>query len=537
MRAAWGALKGAVQELNEVLLEDETNVNDEDLPKLREDMAFKDIINNLKDIRLAINNDYSSATLLDKSVILEHESCLPSEVAVESRLETAFTTIEHNSEYVYRIDLASDMHSRQIEEDTQLFTIDECQKEGLSPEIYECDRSIVDDKSFISESIKLNNKLDTFVAYNPTSFIRQLNQILQVEVNDLQDLSNTLLGYYGDWLGIRNQLVGEKELIIDKLPDHLQLYLQDVILKKDASFSLEMTVLLGECLVYLVNYLKNFDKSRSEINESSKGETKVELSDFFASIVKENEDLKTENMRLLAINQDYIAELERLNSIDSEATELRQTVKDMTTALEQTKVEITTLRNYANSLTSIVECFQTEEEETNARHQMELESIKEEARRLKDQIQLLNTYESEVRDMKRVVSNLFNEKQSLEKQIEDLHVNNRNLLENMERTLLQMHDLKQDLKFNFVDKRLVIQLIEKHNEKGVKIKYRDDIFCILCDIIGISKKDRERLNILPSENFDSTKNPSLKNTEKSSLKGLSELFFDFLDSEVTDNKP
>ncbi|OII76626.1 hypothetical protein cand_000180 [Cryptosporidium andersoni] len=535
MRAAWGALKEAVQELNEVLLEDETNVNDEEFSKLRKDMGFKHTVNNLKDTRLAVNNDYST-TLLDDNIILEHESCLPSEVTVESRLETTFTTIEHNSEYADRIDLVSDKHSRQIEEDTQLFTINKYQEEDLSPEIYQCDKSIADDKLFISESTKLNSKSDTFVAYNPT-FIRQLNQIFQVEVNDLQDLSNTLLGHYGDWVGIKNQLVGEKELIIDKLPNHLQLYLQDVILKKDAPFSLEMTVLLGECLVYLVNYLKNLDTSKSEMNEFSKGETKVELSDFFASIVKENEDLKTENMKLLTINHDYITELERLNGIDSEATELRQTVKDMTTALEQTKVEITTLRNYANSLTSIVECFQTEEEETNARHQMELENVREEARRLKDQIQLLNICESEVRDMKRVVSNLSNEKQSLEKQIQDLHVNNQNLLENMERTLIQMHDLKQDLKFNFVDKRLVIQFIEKHNEKGIKIKYRDDIFCILCDIIGISKKDRERLNILPNDNLDSTKNPSLRNTEKSSLKGLSELFFDFLDSEVTDNKP
>ncbi|TRY52636.1 Uncharacterized protein CTYZ_00003054 [Cryptosporidium tyzzeri] len=389
----------------------------------------------------------------------------------------------------------------------------------------------------------------------PSKHSKEFSDIFQMEIGSADYLLEVIQGYYSDWNSIRDSLILDRELLIKLAPPHYESYLKNTILDKSKPFSLGFTVLIGQCIC---SFLQEFKKKASLI---VKQEDKInELFQKCTEYTTNVQNIEAENYELskkISILEDEISFLrekneELLNKIEDDTKEKDQIFRKRFEDLEiernnliekinlmieekfESKTEVDKLHEHINNLTSIIEGYQAEEEQINSRYEIELERARSQEKKLQSRLSVLDSCQDEITSLKDNITKLEEDRNSLEKQIGELLENNNNLLNSNEQIMKQLQDTKEEQKEFMIDKRFIIQIIQKHNEDGSRIKYRNDLFNLLCDAIGLSHDERSNLFISDSRNSASNSRENVIHDLNQGM-GFADLFYNFLNSEVEES--
>ncbi|KAJ1608387.1 coiled coil-containing protein [Cryptosporidium canis] len=660
MRAAWGALKGAVQELNDALLEDDDERTEARKNQSQEHISYpRDRIDrytqnpgtdktkqgikgskysNNNAIRGVFSSDHhDSSSLIVNSIsenkkvgstrasLLNNQQSVQNVImlqdsdnsadsdsmredfdwglGIESTLDNEINSKPNNipSEYKEKLDNCpntQDSHSSEekcSDEYISLAKTNEISNTGVQSE-YECDdKSValddeqVDDQSLenslegslvVTEDDEQSNITETFengenriedeyektVSNDsdddylkaldlPSKYSEELSEIFHMEINSVDYLLKVIKGYYSDWKGIRDTIIEDRDLLLKLTPPHYESYLRNTVLDESKPFSLGFSVLIGQCISSL---LYEFKKKLLFVTEQEKKiddqlKNNVEQSTRLKAVEAENTELigKISSLReeinyLTEKNKEMYNKMEketqekelidrtRLESLEVERNNLIERINKMIAEKDESKIEVDRLHDHINNLTSIIEGYQAEEEQINSRYEIELERARSQERMLQSRLSILDSCQDEIHSLKGDISRLEDDKSALEKCINELKENNENLLSSNEHIMRQLKEVKDEQKEFMIDKRFIIQIIQKHNEDGSRIKYRNDLFNLLCDAIGISEE--ERSNIFASDNKSSSQTREDVGYDLNQGMGFADLFYNFLNSEVEENQ-
>ncbi|KAF7458701.1 putative centrosomal protein [Cryptosporidium felis] len=422
-------------------------------------------------------------------------------------------------------------------------------------EDYNNDYSEENDELAYSNMDQYLNDEDLGESTLPSVYIEELSEIFHMEIKNIEYLLKVIQGYHSDWKGIRDSLIGEKELIISLAPKHYESYLANTVLDAAKPFSLGFTVLIGQCIE---SFIKEIKKKDDEIALLQDNIVEFEIKNSKQLKLTESLELRnTELNRLIPTLEEKLAFLEgenadlrlnienerresdkidrkRVEDLENERNNLIVQLEKMTSEKGELQMEIERLHDHINNLTSIIEGYQTEEEQINSRYEIELERARFQERKLLSKLSALDSCYEEINLLKQNISELEEEKNSLLKQMNDLQENNKNLLDSNEAILKQLNDLKEEQKNHLIDKRFIIQVIQKHNEDKSRIKYRDDLFNLLCDVIGIQEDERSLLFGEKRSDIGNTREQAIENINEGI--GFADLFYNFLNSEVEGKK-
>ncbi|KAH8583683.1 centrosomal [Cryptosporidium sp. chipmunk genotype I] len=389
----------------------------------------------------------------------------------------------------------------------------------------------------------------------PSKYSKKLSEIFHMEIGDIDYLLKVIQGYYSDWSDIRDSLISDKELLIKLAPPRFESYLKNTVLDKSKSFSLGFTVLIGHCICSILQEFKKrasliaeqenkidelFQKCAeySAINQNIENENhglgkKISLLENEINFLREKNEKLLNKMEDDAKEKDQV-DRKRLQDLELERNNLIEKINQMIQERSDSKVEVDKLHEHINNLTSIIEGYQAEEEQINSRYEIELERARSQERKLQSRLSVLDSCKDEITSLKENIAKLDEERNLLERHIGELKENNKNLLNSNEQMMKQLQDNKEEQKEFMIDKRFIIQIIQKHNEDGSRIKYRNDLFNLLCDAIGLPEE--ERSNLFVSDNKNSGSN--IRENDMHDINqgmGFADLFFNFLNSEVEES--
>lgn len=390
----------------------------------------------------------------------------------------------------------------------------------------------------------------------PSKYSEELSEIFHMEISSVDYLLKVIQGYYSDWKGIRDTLITDKDLLLKLAPPHYESYLRNTVLDESKPFSLGFAVLIGQCIHSL---LQEFKKKLSLIAEQEKKVSEllqkdVEHSARVQAVQAENAGLAgkiavfEEEVGLLKLKNKQLcdkmekearekeqADCKRLEDLEAERNDLIERINRMIAERDESKIEFDKLHDHIGNLTSIIEGYQAEEEQINSRYEIELERARSQERKLQSRLSVLDSCQDEIHSLKGEISRLEEGRSTLERRISELQENNENLLNSNEEIIKQLKEVKDEQKEFMIDKRFIIQIIQKHNEDGSRIKYRNDLFNLLCDAIGVSEE--ERSNLFSSENKSGGSN-TRENAAQDLNQGMgfADMFYNFLNSEVEENK-
>ncbi|KAH8741410.1 hypothetical protein FG386_003257 [Cryptosporidium ryanae] len=618
MRAAWGALKGAVQELNDVLLEDENEIQT-DMEKTRNELKYSnehlikqshfhdfdltctekkhdnfgskngdkcnfELENNLyidqsRKRGSSVSNvptTYSVSSTMNKIVTGNKDNFNPvqkfestseckyiNESYFSNKEELNGIICEDNFNEKEKNNICLDDEEVNLEYEEEINAGSEHELELINSEGHSlaCS-SEKDDYSIGTEELEydeddnanINNfQADTSCNNLSSKHVVELEKIFQLEIKTTDDLCRILEGYYSDWKGIINDLINNKELILKLTPPHYESYLRGTLFDNNKPFSLGFTVLLGQCIISFVTEIeKNNSKiSDQKLNISKLTEDNNKLNDLLekseieksvnlkeiSDLSKVINSLKEENERLIFIldnesNGKNEIDKKRIEELENERNGLIKNLNDMISEKENTKDEIDKLQEHINNLTSIIEGYQTEEDQINNRYEIELEKVRTNERKLISKLSRLESLQKEVENMKIQTEKLNNEKSMLEKGISELKENNKNLFDSNEEMIRQINSIKEEQREYMIDKRFIQQLIQKYYEEDSRPKYRNDLFNLLCDAIGIPEDEKSKY--FASEPKHSKKSES-NSSDLSQNIGFADMFYNFLNSEIEGN--
>ncbi|OEH79127.1 putative centrosomal protein [Cyclospora cayetanensis] len=109
----------------------------------------------------------------------------------------------------------------------------------------------------------------------------------------------------------------------------------------------------------------------------------------------------------------------------------------------------------------------------------------------------------EMQDLERQLATAAQERDEAIVKAEKYVSDNRALSDGMQKLLQRLHAQVEEQEF-LIDKRIVAQMITKHQEMHGQIKRRDEIFLLILDVLGFSEDDREKLG-LPRKQQDKGK--------------------------------
>ncbi|OII74296.1 uncharacterized protein cubi_01140 [Cryptosporidium ubiquitum] len=389
----------------------------------------------------------------------------------------------------------------------------------------------------------------------PEKYLKELFEIFHMEINNIDYLLKVIQGYYSDWKGIRDSLISDKELLVKLAPPHYESYLKNTVLDKSKPFSLGFTVLIGQCIY---SFLQEFKKGISLITEQeNKINDLLQKSAEYSTIVQNIETENTEFSRKISVLENEInflkerneelqnkteeearekdqVDRKRIDDLELERNNLIEKINQMIAEKEESKIEMEKLHDHINNLTSIIEGYQAEEEQINSRYEIELERARSQEIKLQSKLNVLNSCQDEISSLKENILKLEGDRNLLEKHISELQENNKNLLNSNEQIMKQLKDTKEEQKEFMIDKRFIIQVIQKHNEDGSRIKYRNDLFNLLCDAIGLSEEERSNLFFGDNKNSGSNSRENAVHDLNQGM-GFADLFYNFLNSEVEEN--
>ncbi|KAK6589359.1 hypothetical protein RS030_213347 [Cryptosporidium xiaoi] len=619
MRAAWGALKGAVQELNDALLEDETEIQI-DAEKIHSETKYNNEYskknNNGNDLDFSYskkNNNFYLGSDDKDNLELDHtlnvpfhingDSLVSSGISTDSIPGTINETKSKNGDDRFKFrDKSTNVLKTKYSDESDLGSEEEMNKEAIKGDEFDeiddnrSSKDIIDERNSEDEeepiigndnelelinsedgslsystekddysigteeleynesgNSRINNENDVSDGNLPRKHVIELEKIFQMEIKTIDDLCRILEGYYSDWKGIRNDLINNKELILKLAPTHYESYLRETLFDIRKPFSLGFTVLLGQCILSFVNEI---DQINCKISDKESNISKlIENNDELNNLIKKNEieisenlkhiselsstinSLKEENKRLEfnledKTNRKSEIDIKRIEELENERNNLIKNLNDMISEKENTKDELDKLHEHINNLTSIIEGYQTEEDQINSRYEIELEKARTNERKLISRLNELDSFQKEVENMKVQTEKLNEEKNILEKSISELKENNKNLFDSNEEMIKQIKSIKNEQKEYMIDKRFILQLIQKYHEEDSRPRYRNDLFDLLCDAIGIPEDEKLRYLACDHRN---KKKPESNSGEPSQNLGFADMFYNFLNSEIERN--
>ncbi|XP_026190216.1 golgin candidate 3 [Cyclospora cayetanensis] len=260
----------------------------------------------------------------------------------------------------------------------------------------------------------------------------------------------------------------------------------------------------------LLLQIRSWQASHAAISRSLQ-EALGELADLRAdaaraqTLEKELEAAKREAVRVEEIREiQSISEVELIRA-HSERDAMEQELKEAKTAVDK----------YAKALKRL----QTECDATVVRLREELALVQKELRAMKSGVEMSEALKGEMQDLERQLATAAQERDEAIVKAEKYVSDNRALSDGMQKLLQRLHAQVEEQEF-FIDKRIVAQMITKHQEMHGQIKRRDEIFLLILDVLGFSEDDREKLG-LPRKQQDKGKVENIARGERVDSRGPS----------------
>eukprot|EP00922_Rhytidocystis_sp_ex-Travisia-forbesii_P022809 GHVS01033420.1.p1 GENE.GHVS01033420.1~~GHVS01033420.1.p1 ORF type:complete len:342 (-),score=71.97 GHVS01033420.1:524-1549(-) len=249
------------------------------------------------------------------------------------------------------------------------------------------------------------------------------------------------------------------------------------------------------------------------------------LAESLHEVSVELAEQRGQNQRMETLEME-LAEHKRTGMRLQELTESYQQVSDKlhksVGECECLSLQLCESRRSVDGLSIGVEEMQQLHDDTVARLEEELLNAQAEARHARAQMEALCAVHEEVVLLREQIMGERTLREEGEKRRATLEADNKILSEAIEKLLHRIHKEK-DERENFIDRRLISQMIHRHAEQRGNIKRRDQIFLLICDVIGLSEAEKERLGLFADTS---------KAMEAVANKNLSDQFMEFLDSEI-----
>ncbi|CDJ50583.1 centrosomal protein, putative [Eimeria brunetti] len=225
------------------------------------------------------------------------------------------------------------------------------------------------------------------------------------------------------------------------------------------------------------------------------------------ALERELETVKRESGRL-----EEIREIQSLSEV--ELIKAHSERDEMEKELQETKMAV---EKYARVLKRV----QTDHDATVNRLRSELAATQSEMQMMRNDIGANETLKTQFQDLEKRLAEAEQERDLARATAKKYEEDNKTISEGMQKLLQKLHAQVDDQDY-FVDKRIIAQMIAKHQEMHGNMKRRDEIFLLICDVLGFSDEERERYG-LPR-----------KQSERGREGGsLSEQFVEFLNGEVS----
>ncbi|CDJ39624.1 centrosomal protein, putative [Eimeria tenella] len=198
------------------------------------------------------------------------------------------------------------------------------------------------------------------------------------------------------------------------------------------------------------------------------------------TLEKELETVKRESGRLEEIREiQSISEVELIKA-HSERDAMEKELQEAKSAVEK----------YARVLKKV----QTDCDGTVSRLRAELATARSELEEMQNDLNQNQTLKTQIQELEGKLEEAFKQRDEAKAAADKYEADNKTISDGMQKLLQKLHAQVEDQDY-FVDKRIVAQMIAKYQETHGNIKRREEIFLLICDVLGFSDEDRERFGL------------------------------------------
>ncbi|PFH38036.1 hypothetical protein BESB_003770 [Besnoitia besnoiti] len=215
-------------------------------------------------------------------------------------------------------------------------------------------------------------------------------------------------------------------------------------------------------------------------------------------------------------------ELVRMNNLQNVQNQSEMELIQSHAERDAMEAELNELRRTVESLSNAVERIQEENEAVIQTLKEEKEQAEADARQLRRKVAENAGAVIDLSGSLEELAEATAKVAVLTTSLDALQGENSALKQEIER-ILERQQKEQDEREYYVDRRIISEMISKHQALRGQIRRRDEVFLLICDVLQLSEEDREKIGIRtrkgPHESQDADKR-------------LSERFIDFLNEET-----
>ncbi|KEP60736.1 UNVERIFIED_CONTAM: hypothetical protein HHA_249860 [Hammondia hammondi] len=221
----------------------------------------------------------------------------------------------------------------------------------------------------------------------------------------------------------------------------------------------------------------------------------------------------------LTLSKGELARLSNLQSVQNQSElELIQSHADR----DAIEAELNEARRMVESLNKVMEHMQEESDAMVQRLKGEKEQIETEVRQLRRKLEENAGAVTNLSGTREELAEAQTKVTALEEALDKFQSENAKLKGEIE-TILERQQKEEDEREHYVDRRLISEMISKHQALEGQIRRRDEVFLLICDVLQLSEEDRAKIGIRARKGAQEDQDQG---------KRLSERFIEFLYEET-----
>ncbi|CBZ56172.1 putative centrosomal protein [Neospora caninum Liverpool] len=221
----------------------------------------------------------------------------------------------------------------------------------------------------------------------------------------------------------------------------------------------------------------------------------------------------------LTLSKSELARLSNLQSVQNQSElELIQSHAER----DAIEAELNEARRTVESLNKVMEHMQEESDAMLQRLKGEKEQTETEVRQLRRKLRENAGAVTDLSGTREELAEAKTKVTALEEALDRFLLENAKLKDEIEK-ILERQQKEEDEREYYVDRRLISEMIAKHQALEGQIRRRDEVFLLICDVLQLSEEDRAKIGIRTRKGAQGDQDQG---------KRLSERFVEFLNEET-----
>ncbi|PHJ19918.1 centrosomal [Cystoisospora suis] len=263
----------------------------------------------------------------------------------------------------------------------------------------------------------------------------------------------------------------------------------------------------------LLLLIKSWQQAHGSVSESLQA-VSAELSEARSNVLK-----------IEALEQEVAStkkELHRFSDLQKVQNQSEMELIRSHAEREAIEQELSESRQTVASLNKVIERMQAEGDAAAKRLRAELDAAAGESIQLRRKVEENARAQNDLSEARRKVAESVEQISALEALLRKAEEENKELKSGIGR-LMDRQQKEEEERENYVDRRIISQMIAKHQQLEGQWRRRDEVFLLICDVLQLSEQDRENIGIRSRRETGG---------DQGSDKRLSEKFIEFLKKET-----